>query len=393
MRATLKLKLAPTPEAAAALAETLTHYTACFNAVCAYGWQQGERNSVRLHRATYAPLRAEHPSLPAQLVCAARVKATETLRSVEARRKRGKKVSCPRSGGCAIRYDARSYWVKLSEGQASLATTGGRKLIVFRLPDYYRRYLDWAVTSADLCQDAGQFFLHVVVEAEAPAVSPTETVVGCDLGVRRVAVTSTPQFFSSGPLHQKARQFEHLKGCLQRKGTRSAKRHLKKMRRAWSRFMRSANHLIANSILAGLSPGDTLVLEELTGIRDRCRHRKGQRGLFHRWSFFQLRSFLAYKAEQQAIRVLAVDPRNTSRTCPRCCHCDKANRKQQSVFRCQSCGYTANADFVAAANLRQKGIALLARPLSDGPSCQPPVSLSGIGTGLGASPQPSGGGI
>lgn len=180
---------------------------------------------------------------------------------------------------------------------------------------------------------------------------------------------------------------------LQRKGTRSAKRHLKKMRRSWSRFMRSANHLIANSILAGLAPGDTLVLEELTGIRDRCRHRKGQRGLFHRWSFFQLRSFLAYKAEQRGIQVLAVDPRNTSRTCPRCCHCDKANRKQQSMFCCQSCGYTANADYVAATNLRQKGIALLARPLSDGPSCQPPVSLFGTGTGLGASPQPSGGGI
>jgi IS605 OrfB family transposase len=393
MRATLKLKLAPTPEVAAVLSETLTAYTTCFNSVCSYGWQHGERNSVRLHQATYATLRAEQPSLPSQLVCAARVKATETLRSVEARRKRGKKVSCPQSANCPIRYDARSYWVKLSEGQASLATTNGRKLISFRLPDYYRRYLGWTVTSADLCQDGGQFFLHVVVEAEAPVVEPTETVVGCDLGVRRVAVTSTAKFFSSGPLHQKARHFEHLKGCLQRKGTRSAKRHLKKMRRAWSRFMRSANHLIANSILAGLAPGDTLVLEELTGIRDRCRHRKGQRGLFHRWSFHQLRSFLAYKAEQRGIRVLAVDPRNTSRTCPRCSHCDKANRKQQSVFCCQSCGYTANADFVAATNLRQKGIALLARPLSDGPSCQPPVSLFGTGTGLGASPQPSGGGI
>jgi putative transposase len=393
MRATLKLKLTPEPAVAAVLAETVTASTSCFNAVCAYGWQQGERNSVRLHRATYARLRAEHPALPAQLVCAARVKATETLRSVEARRQRGKKVSCPRSARCVIRYDARSYWVKLSEGQASLATTGGRKLVSFRLSDYYRRYLDWTVTAADLCWDGKQFFLHVVVEAAAPTTAPTEKVVGCDLGVRRVAVTSTAQFFSSGPLHQQARHFAHLKGCLQRKGTRSAKRHLKKRRRAWSRFMRSANHRIANAILAGLAPGDTLVLEELTGIRDRCRHRKGQRGLFHRWSFYQLRSFLAYKAEQRGIRVLAVDPRNTSRTCPRCSHCAKANRKQQSVFCCQSCGYTANADYVAANNLCQKGRSLLARPLSDGPSCQPPVSLFGAGTGLGASPQPSGGGI
>src|SRR6266540_2210693 len=114
MRATLKLKLIPEPGIATALVGTVGAYTACFNAVCAYGWQHRERNSVRLHRATYARLRAEHPALPAQLVCAARMKATETLRSVEARRKRGKKVSCPHSSCGAIRYDARSYWVKLA---------------------------------------------------------------------------------------------------------------------------------------------------------------------------------------------------------------------------------------------------------------------------------------
>jgi putative transposase len=246
--------------------------------------------------------------------------------------------------------------------------------------------VDWTVTTADLCWDGQRFFLHVVVEAAAPIAPATDTVVGCDLGIRRVAVTSTPQFFSAGPLHQQARHFEHLQRCLQRKGTRSAKRHLKKKRRAWSRFMRSANHLIANAILAGIEPGGTLVLEELTGIRDRCRHRQEQRGLFHRWSFHQLQSLLAYKAEQRGIRVLKVDPRNTSRACPRCGHTEKANRKRQSVFSCQACAYTANADYVAATNLCQQGRSLLARPLSDGPSCQPPVSLLETGTGLGASP-------
>ena len=373
MRVTLKLKLDADLETAATLAETMTGHTACFNAVCSYGWQHQERNGFRLHHATYAALRAQHRTLPAQLVCAARVKATEALKAVEARRRRGKKVACPQSACCAIRYDARSYWVRLEDERASLATTAGRKVLSFRLPDYYRRYLDWAVTSADLCWDqkAGRFFLHVVVEDDAPELAATGTVVGCDLGVRRVAVTSTAQFFSAAPLRAQARRFEYLKGCLQRKGTKSAKRHLKQMRRRWSRFMRNSNHLTANAILAELEVGDILVLERLTGIRDRCNHRKEQRGPFHRWSFRQLQSFLSYKAEQRGICVLLVDPRNTSRACPRCERTEKANRKQQSTFCCQACGYTANADLVAATNLRQKGMSLLARPLSDGPSCQP----------------------
>src|ERR1019366_8518497 len=99
-------------------------------------------------------------------------------------------------------------------------------------------------------------------------------------------------------------------------------------------------------------------------------HCKEQRGLFHRWSFAQLQAFLSYKAEQRGIVFVSVDPRNTSRQCPRCGHIEKANRKRQSVFHCVGCGYEANADFVAATNLRQKGTSLLARLLSVSQSCQ-----------------------
>jgi putative transposase len=69
------------------------------------------------------------------------------------------------------------------------------------------------------------------------------------------------------------------------------------------------------------------------------------------WAFDQLRQFLGYKAEAAGVPLVAVDPRNTSRTCSRCGHCEKANRKSQAKFHCLSCGFDVNADFNAAVNI------------------------------------------
>jgi transposase len=65
---------------------------------------------------------------------------------------------------------------------------------------------------------------------------------------------------------------------------------------------------------------------------------------------------VTYKAARAGVRVIAVDPAYTSRTCSACGHCDKANRKSQSEFVCQSCHHAMNADVNAALNIRSLGI-------------------------------------
>ena len=81
MQRTIRFPLLPTPEQESVLFETMQQYTACFNMVAAYGWENDEKNSVELHKATYYPLRADYPQLPAQLVISARAKAAEAIRS------------------------------------------------------------------------------------------------------------------------------------------------------------------------------------------------------------------------------------------------------------------------------------------------------------------------
>src|SRR4051795_13174705 len=71
VQGTIRVRLKPTADQRVALLETMRLSTLCFNTVAAYGWQHGQRNGVELHKATYYQLRAEHPTLPSQLVVAA----------------------------------------------------------------------------------------------------------------------------------------------------------------------------------------------------------------------------------------------------------------------------------------------------------------------------------
>lgn len=81
------------------------------------------------------------------------------------------------------------------------------------------------------------------------------------------------------------------------------------------------------------------------------QHRKSQRSRHSSWAFGQLRMFLSYKAALAGVPLHIVDPRNTSRTCHQCGHCEKANRKSQTEFVCKSCAFCCNADYNAAVNI------------------------------------------
>lgn len=76
-------------------------------------------------------------------------------------------------------------------------------------------------------------------------------------------------------------------------------------------------------------------------------------------SMARLGELVNYKAAASGVAVVTVDPKNTSRHCPRCGHTGKGNRESQAVFSCTSCGFTANADSVAAVNIATRGVEAL----------------------------------
>ncbi len=126
------------------------------------------------------------------------------------------------------------------------------------------------------------------------------------------------------------------------------------MRDKEARFRRHQNHVISKAIVESAMRTDRgIALEDLKGIRERVTARGGDaRNRLGGWGFSQLGSFIDYKAQLAGVPVVHVDPRNTSRTCAKCGHCEKANRKSQGEFSCKACGHKDHADANAARNIR-----------------------------------------
>ena len=310
-------------------------------------------SGAELHKATYYDHRTI-TKLPAQLVCAARVKATEALKSVRARQRKKEVVSCPQSKFCAIRYDARSYTVWFDRHELTLLTLNGRIKLPFQLAAYYKQYLSWTKTSADLIRDRkGRWWLHIVMETETPVVVPITETIGVDLGINNPATDNLANFY--GEKHWKSiedRTFE-LRRRLQSKGTKSASRHLKKISGRQQRFRKDCDHVLSKRLVQSVSSGATLVFEDLTNIRGTSKLRNTLRRRLHGWSFAQFQAFVIYKAEGKSINVGIVDPRYTSQKCSQCGHIERGNRPTPAQFRCKKCKFECHADLNAAINIRE----------------------------------------
>jgi putative transposase len=368
LKRTVRIRLRPTPEQAAALHDTMRQFTASFNAVCRAGWDARRANAYTLHRLTYRSCKTAFPALVSDLHVQAREKAAEAVRSALAREKRRHTVSCPQSVLCPPRYNGHTFRLNWHTSAVSLSTTAGRQVVPFTLPDYAAYAQGLPVATADLIFRRGRFYLHVVVDlppVEVPEIGPT---IGVDLGVNRPAVTSDNRFHGQRRWREVVKRTFRLRRALQAKGTRSAKRHLRRLAGREQRFRRHCDHALSKSILHGLPPGTTIVVEDLSHLRSRvkCRKEEGKRRL-HAWSFAQLRAFLEYKAEAQGGRVVGIDPRYTSQRCHACGHIERANRKSQSEFCCQKCGHRQNADLNGAKNVRDKHLVGWAISLPGGP--------------------------
>lgn len=360
MDRTIRVLLQPSPEQAEALAETTRQFSGAFNAICTYGWKSRERNGVTLHHQTYRTMKGQYQALVSDLHIQARVKATEAVRSALTILKKGRKVSMPQSHACPPRFNVHTFKVHWEGRAVRLSTTAGRTTIPFHLPSYAERYAGGKVCTADLVFRNGHWWLHMVVSILAPEIAPVEAVVGVDLGLAQPAVTSTARFLGkSAWCNTEAKRFK-LRRALQKNGSKSAKRHLRKLRGKTLRFRQDCDHVLSKQVVQAVPPGGTIVLENLKNIRSRMRVRHGiQSRRIHSWSFAQLRSFIEYKAEESGCTVAGVDPRHTSQACSHCGHIARNNRRSRAWFQCRACGFQLHADLNGARNIAAKYLANL----------------------------------
>jgi IS605 OrfB family transposase len=349
MKLIAQVKLLPTSEQAGALKRTLELANAACNYVSQRAWKTKTFKQYDLHHLCYKDLRAKFP-LSAQVAVRVIAKVADAYK-LDTKTKRTFK---PHG---SIAYDDRILTWRLKDSIVSIWTVDGRLRIPFVGGERQRELLATRQGESDLGLFRGMFFLSATCNVEEPKPIDVSEALGVDLGVTNIAVDSDGAVHSASHINNVRFRHRRLRAKLQAKGTQSAKRHLKKLSGKEHRFAKDTNHCISKKLVAKAKDTErAIALEELGGIRDRVTVRRAQRATRHSWAFFQLRSFVAYKAKRAGVPVILVDPRNTSRTCPKCGHIDKGNRKSQSVFSCVACGHSGLADHIAAINIGRRAV-------------------------------------
>ena len=258
---TIACKLAPTPEQRAELNATLVAFADACNFIAAVARREHTTNKVKLQHACYTDVRARF-GLSANLAIRAIARVCAALKV----KSKAHSTFLPTS----IDYDQRIFSFREWDWTFSLTLLHSRARLDTALGDYQKGRLKGHIpTSAVLVKRRdGTFFLHVQLKSPAPLPQTSTGTLGVDLGRRRVAVDSDAQPYEATEVNRLRAHYPTVRRSLQAKGTKAAKRLLKRLSGREQRHMRAINHTISKQLVdKAQTTQRQIALEDLTGIR------------------------------------------------------------------------------------------------------------------------------
>ena len=233
------------------------------------------------------------------------------------------------------------------------------------------------VKNVTVSSKQGKWFVSIQTEREVETpVHPSTAIVGIDMGIVRFATLSDGSYFA--PLNSFKHQEQALvkaQRAMSRKqkfsnNWKKAKANVQKIHAHIGNARRDYLHKATTTI----SKNHAMVCIEDLQVRNmsksaagttetpgkNVRAKSGLNKAILDQGWYEFRRQLDYKLAWNGGQLVAVPPRNTSRTCPCCDHVAKENRLSQARFECVACGFEENADLVGAINVLRAGHARLA---------------------------------
>ncbi|PSP83118.1 transposase [Halobacteriales archaeon QS_6_64_34] len=412
VRRTASVKLVVPDEHRDDFHESARQFLHCANRAAEFCWSDHSYTdcvtaNTTARNALYDDLRDE-TELTANLVQEAIRRAVQAVKGCVERWKNGKRVSQPEFTSWSMLYDKRS--ATFYRNKVSLSTINGRVECDFEFPSDsptpYERYVlseKFEFRASTLQYDAvdDEFYFHITTrkydsgrDSDSSEVSEDtehQTVLGIDLGVNSLAVSSTGRFWQGDDYDHWCRELEKRRGEMQERGTQAAHNALLRLGKREEAWRKQYIHMAANEIVTEAIENecDVIVFEDLTDIRERLP----QAEWHHIWAFRRLFEYVSYKAPERNISVEQVEPNHTSQRCSRTdCGFTHGDNRHGEQFECQKCGYELNADYNAAKNIglryaRKRHHRLRSSPTSGSGDAPVDVRITG-GTLNGESHQP-----
>ena len=234
------------------------------------------------------------------------------------------------------------------------------------------RPIEGTIKNVTVSRQGQHWFVSFQVEMEVETpVHPATAEVGLDLGIATFAATS------AGALHPPLNAFrrvEEKKARMQRRLARMVRysANWKKCQRRLAQLdvrIAHCRHDFLQKLSTDISKNHAVICLEALQVTHMSRSAHGtvetpgqyvaQKSGLNKaildqgWGMF--RRMLEYKQTWRGGKVIVVNPRYTSQTCPTCGHIARENRPQQALFLCVECGYSYHADVVAAMNILAVG--------------------------------------
>ena len=341
----LRVKLSLSQKDKETLLETMEEYSKCFN-FCS-NWSSTNKSTSKkiAHSKTYQESKKLFPSLPTALIQSARDLALESNKS-----KRSKTVPIKKKHS-SIRYDVRTF--SLRNQQLTLSSVDKRIKTIISFYPYIENYFkNWKLLNTGYLSKVGKhFYFTFLFESDKPQETKGTETVGLDRGIINVIATSEGELVSGKPLRKNKRKYLYLKRKLQTKGTRSAKRFLKRISRKEKRFSLDFLHSLTKKLTKNENV-KTYILENLSRFKPKKYNKKSNK-VVSNWGFKQFENLLKYKAEQKGIEIKFVDAMFTSQICSGCQNQDKESRNK-GMYRCRVCDLRIHSDINAAINIKNK---------------------------------------
>ena len=334
--------------------KTLERQRKIFNELSPIVFNLPQRNSLKLnHDAVYHIAKQNHPDFPSQFLIKTEQELTANYKTILTNKHKivkpveKKNLSLRLDKNCSSKFTDKSIFLISSKQYHRVEA----KLKLYpQIEELFQKYksLDPLIFARN-----GRLFLSITFDIPEPK-APDSSVLGIDLGMRRLFVTSEGKALSGKEYLKHKQRIRYNKRMLQKANSKSSKKHLKKERRYESNFSKNYVHHVANEILN--TSKSIIVLEDLTNIKQSTKtHANGQLRTSHnnRMSqvpFFLLKQTLTYKALHKGKCVETVNPAFTSQ---------KDYRGKASGVR-QGCRYYAkdklvfDADWNASINIAQK---------------------------------------
>ena len=213
-------------------------------------------------------------------------------------------------------------------------------------------------TSATLVKKGSEYYIHIQVKSEAPEQIQVDKVLGVDLGITDIAVTSEGQKFGGKTIKLIKNHYASMRAVLQQKavkGTRSSRRRCRELQKRLSgkeSTLPKANQPRNQQSHSDQSPGDPC--KDCSGRSNRNQRRRQPESRKEpetksQWlGFLSAQGVLDLQGSCVGVPLVLVDPAYTSQTCHICGEHGIRNGKELQV---SFCGWSGDADFNGAKNI------------------------------------------